>query len=79
MVILEPNLKASQSMYLTNLFTFDQHAATFKKKQAFLQVDFELFSGVAYLSIYWIFLELKQNFDVIKWRIVLFVYRVQRM
>lgn len=79
MVVIEPNLKDQQSMFLTNLFVFNPSSKTYSKKQSFLQVLFIKLSGVAYRSICRIFMELRLNFDAIRSKIAQSAFLAQPM
>ena len=79
MVIIEPNLKAPQSMYQTNLFKCNPQNKTYAKKQSLLQVSVIRHSGVVCPLIYKISMEHRRNFDVTKFKIVQCASRLQQM
>ena len=79
MIIIEPNLKAPQSMYQTNLFKCNPQNKKYAKKQSLLQVSVMLHSGVVYPLIYKISTEHRQNFDVTKLKIVQCASHLQQM
>ena len=79
MVIIEPNLKAPQSMYQTNLFKCNPPSKSYSKKQSLLQVSVMLHSGAVCHLIYKISTELRRNFDVTKFKIAQCASHLQQM
>ena len=79
MIVMEPCLEGGQSMYLINNFVFSPQNKGYSKKQALLQVNYKILSGVVYLLICKIFMELRLNLDVIKLKIVRYAFQILPM